>query len=67
LWRNELKEFFRPLAPAEEHALTAARAGENFGDICTVLCEHMREEEAPQRAAELLRGWIESGLITALS
>lgn len=67
LWRNDLKEFFRPLTPAEEHALMAARAGENFGDICTVLCEHMREEEAPGRAAELLRGWIESGLITALS
>jgi hypothetical protein len=67
LWRQDLKEFFRPLTAAEEHTLVAARAGETFGDICTVLCEHMREEEAPRRAAELLRSWIESGLITSLS
>jgi hypothetical protein len=67
LWRHELKEFFRPLTSAEEHALVAARAGEHFGDICTTLCEHIPEEEAPARAAEFLRGWIDSGLITALS
>jgi hypothetical protein len=67
LWRQELKEFFRPLGAAEEHALVAARAGENFGEICTVLCEHMREDEAPARAAEYLRSWIESGVISALA
>jgi hypothetical protein len=65
LWRHELKEFFRALDPAEEHALVAARAGENFGEICAVLCEYMPDEEAPARAAEFLRGWVESGLITA--
>lgn len=67
LWRHELKEFFRPLTKPEEHAITAARAGEPFGDICSALCEHMREDEAPARAAEYLRNWIEAGLITALS
>lgn len=67
LWRHQLKEFFRPLTSAEEHALVAARAGEHFGDICTALCEHMAEEEAPARAADFLRGWIDSGIITALS
>jgi hypothetical protein len=67
LWRQDLKEFFRSLTPVEEHALVAARAGENFGDLCTVLCEHMSEEDAPARAAEFLRTWIGSGLITALS
>jgi hypothetical protein len=67
LWRQDLKEFFRPLTVPEEHALVAARAGEPFGDICAILCEHMPEDEAPARAAELLRNWTESGLITALS
>jgi hypothetical protein len=67
LWRHELKEFFRPVTRPEEHAITAARAGEHFGDICSTLCDHMPEDEAPVRAAEYLRTWIDSGLITALS
>jgi hypothetical protein len=67
LWRQELKELFRPLTGAEEHALAAARAGENFGEICAGICQHVREDEAPARAAEFLRNWIEGGLITALS
>ena len=67
LWRHDLKEFFRPLSTVEEHALVAARSGDPFGDVCTALCEHMPEDDAPVRAAEFLRGWIEAGLITALS
>ncbi len=67
LWRNELKEFFRTLTPTEEHALVAARAGDTFGDICALLADRLPEEDTPARAAEFLRTWIESGLITALS
>lgn len=67
LWRQHLREYFRPLTRLEEHALVAARSGEHFGDICSVLCEHLPEDEAPARAAEFLRTWIDSGLITALS
>jgi hypothetical protein len=67
LWRNELKEFFRPLAATEEHALVAARAGDTFADICTLLADRLPEEDTPARAAEYLRTWIDSGLITALS
>ena len=61
LWRHDLKEFFRPLSTVEEHALVAARSGDPFGDVCAALCEHMPEDDAPVRAAEFLRGWIESG------
>ncbi len=67
LWRCDLRELLRPLSKAEEHALVAARAGEPFGEVCAALCEHVREDEAPARAAEFLRNWIEGGLITALS
>lgn len=67
LWRSELRELFRPLSEAEQHALAAARAGESFGDICMRVCDHFREDEAPAQAAAFLRGWIQSGLITALS
>lgn len=31
LWRRELREMFRPLSEAEQHALDAARAGESVG------------------------------------
>lgn len=67
LWRHELKELFRPLSLAEEHALVAARAGEAFGEVCAVLCEHMPENEAPAKAAELLKSWVESGLISSVT
>jgi hypothetical protein len=67
LWRHGLRELFRPLSEAEQHALAAARAGERFGDICVQACDYCREDEAPAEVAAFLRGWIESGLITALS
>jgi hypothetical protein len=67
LWRNELREWFRPLSEAEQQVLTAARGGATFGDLCLLLCDHCREDEAPARAAAYSRDWIESGLITALS
>ena len=67
LWRHNLKEYFRSLNAAEEDALATALSGETFGDVCAVMCAHFREEEAPAEAAACLRGWIESGMVTALS
>ena len=66
LWRNELRELFRPLSEAEQQALTAARAGASFGDLCLLARDHSGEDEAPAGAAAFLRGWIEAGLITGL-
>jgi hypothetical protein len=67
LWRHELKEYFRSLAAPEEDALATALSGETFGAVCSVLCAHVREDEAPAEAATYLRTWLESGLITAIS
>ena len=67
LWRHNLKEYFRSLDAPEEDALATALSGETFGDVCAVMCAHFREDEAPAEAAGLLRGWIESGMVTALS
>ena len=58
LWRSELRELFRPLSEAEQHALAAARAGESFGDICMRVCDHFREDEAPAQAAAL-PAWLD--------
>jgi hypothetical protein len=67
LWRYEMKERYRSLGPAEEDALATALSGETFGDVCAVMCTHFKEEEAPAEAAALLRNWVESGMVTAVS
>ena len=63
LWRSELQIYYRPLAADEALLIGAARAGRTFGELCELLCAHVEENEAAQRAAGYLRGWTESGLI----
>lgn len=63
LWRQELTTYFRSLERAEAAALDAARSGWPFAELCELLCEEVGEEHAAASAAELLRGWITSGLI----
>jgi len=65
LWRHELQTFFRSLQPGEAVALTAAREGRSFGEICALLSAKFGETEAPAKAAGILRNWVESGLLTA--
>jgi len=65
LWRQNLRTYFRSLQPAEAAALDAARKGQSFGELCTLLSEEVGEAEAPAKAAGFLRDWIESGLIVA--
>jgi len=63
LWRQELTTYFRSLPGAEAAALDAARSGWPFAELCELLCEEVGEEHAAATAAQLLRGWIASGLI----
>jgi hypothetical protein len=63
IWRRELQIFFRPVAPAEAAVISASRAGQSFGELCVLLCEHLDESEASLHAAGFLRGWVQSGLI----
>jgi hypothetical protein len=63
IWRRELQIYFRPLAQAEAAVIAAARAGQSFGELCVLLCEHLDENEASLHAAGFLRGWVQSGLI----
>ena len=65
IWRRELQIYFRPLTVAEAAAIAASRAGQSFGELCVLLCEHLGESEAAQHAAGFLRGWVESGLIVS--
>jgi hypothetical protein len=66
VWRHELQIYFRSLAPAEARVLAASRAGQSFGELCVLLCEHLEESEASLHAAGFLRGWVQSGLIVSL-
>jgi hypothetical protein len=63
IWRRDLQIYFRPVAQEEAAAVEASRAGQSFGELCIVLCEHLDAMEASRQAAGFLRGWVESGLI----
>lgn len=63
LWRRAYINRFYAQAPDEAWALQALSQGSNFGDLCEGLCNWMDEQEVGLRAASLLKGWIQSGMI----
>src|SRR3990167_3550411 len=63
MWRQDLICKYRALSHDEFFAIDAALSGKTFGEICEGLCDFVSEDEAGQRAASLLKGWIVSGLI----
>lgn len=55
---------FRSMAPDEAAALDAARGGASFPEICAVLSGYAESAEAAaERAAGLLRVWLDAGMI----
>ena len=66
LWRQDLQNYFRSLAPDEAIALDCALRGGSFGEICEALAERLPEDEIPLRAAGLLGLWADSGIIVAI-
>lgn len=55
---------FRSMTPDEAAALDAARGGASFPEICAVLSGYADSvEAAAERAAGLLRVWLDAGLI----
>ncbi len=67
LWRQQLKNYFRSLDPAESAALDAASRGLAFAEICAAITEWLPEEETPLRAATLIGTWADSGIIAHAS
>jgi hypothetical protein len=65
VWRRELSTYYRSLSASEAQALDAARRGWPFGELCELLCDAVGESAAALEAATLLRGWVDSGLISA--
>ena len=69
VWRvqSELSVYFRPLEADEAVALDAACAGSTFGDVCERLIGWVPPDETAFRAASLLHGWMDQGLIIAIA
>lgn len=67
IWRPELMSSFRSLEPDEAAMLDAMIEGRPFPALCEALLAHVAEDQAPARAAGLLRSWVEEGMIGAFS
>ena len=64
-WKNDLNCFFKTVTNDEAGALMLAKEGKAFPDICELLYE-THQDNATMRAAELLKSWVEEGLIVEL-
>ncbi len=66
LWRQDYLTRFYTRAVDEAWALVALKNGAHFGELCEGLCKWLDEEEVGMRAASLLKGWIQSGIIASI-
>jgi len=65
-WRKDLINQYCSLPLDEYFAIDSMMKGHTFGEICEGLYERVGDEDAALRAASLLKGWINSGLISAI-
>ena len=63
VWRIDLDLKFRAIDANEYAALTAVRTGATFGEICELLATRLEPDQAVMIAAQILRGWLEWGVI----
>jgi hypothetical protein len=63
IWRPDLVSNFRSLDADEAAMLDALVEGRPFPDLCEVVAPFTGEEQAPARAAGLLRAMVEGGMI----
>lgn len=64
VWRKEYALQFCPLSVDKAYMLNCILAGEDFGFICSGLCEWVDDVNVAMHAATLLKGFILDGLIT---
>jgi len=65
-WRKELINQYCSLPQDERYAINSIMNDHTFGEICEGLCQWVSEQDAALRAASLLKGWLYSGLISAV-
>jgi hypothetical protein len=66
-WRIDHDVKFRAIDPLEFSALQAMQGGATFGDLCELVAGAVDPETAPLRAAQILRGWLEWGIVATVS
>ena len=65
-WREGLTTRYWSLAADEASSLDALCAQASFADICLCVVASGAVDQAPLRAAQYLRGWLDAGLIVGL-
>lgn len=63
-WRKNLETFFYAMAPLEAQIFDLAASGKTWQALCESLLSTLSEEEIPNFIAQLLRKWLEEGLIS---
>lgn len=63
VWRQALAVRYRPVEDDERHALAAAMRDESFALLCERLAEHHDAASALPRMVQLLRRWVDDGLL----
>jgi hypothetical protein len=63
IWRPQLVSNFRSLDEDDAALLDALADGRPFPELCEAVATFTGEDQAPARAAGLLRAWVEGGLI----
>ncbi|HSE73381.1 MAG TPA: DNA-binding domain-containing protein [Dongiaceae bacterium] len=66
VWRIGHDVKFRAADLLEHEALQAMQGGATFGDMCELAARAIDQEAAPLRAAQILQGWLEWGIVTAV-
>jgi len=66
-WRIEHDVKFRAIDELEFSALQAMQGGATFGDLCELVAGAVDHEIAPLRAAQILQGWLEWGIVATVS
>lgn len=65
IWRNDYTVCFRSLGDFEAWAIRTSQEGATFTALCEGLCDWVEPDQAAPQAAQLLRQWVNDGLITA--
>lgn len=66
VWRRDLNVRHRRLEADEAGVIRALQSGLCFGDLCEALCEWHEPVAVAQRAAQLLKGWVDEQWLRAL-
>jgi hypothetical protein len=65
IWRPEFVSNYRSLETDEAALLDALIEGKPFPELCERLLDHVAEDQVMNRAAGLLRSWVEEGMIAS--